>query len=327
MTMLEKYLHAVRFFLPKGSQDDIVRELSDNLLSQFEDREEALGRSLTEDEQADILRRHGHPMIVAGRYRSHQYLIGPVFFPMYTLALKMGMAVALLVTVVLTAVSAVEHSGDVRSIVDGLLAYPGRALMVFAWTTLGFVGLDYVNAQLKLSHSWDPRTLPNVPAQRRWSQRFDAIAELIASCFALVWLLSIPSSPFLIMGPFAAVLSLAPIWTVMYLPAIAVLVATIVLSAITAIQPQSSNARSMARVALHTASTLVFLVLLRAGEWVVVKPGADSASAERLGDLFNLGFRIGLPIAVVIALIDIARELYRWLSRRSATPLGHAGAL
>ena len=60
MDLLERYLQAVKFFLPRPHQDDIVRELSENRI-QIEDREEQLGRPLTEDEQADILRRHGHP--------------------------------------------------------------------------------------------------------------------------------------------------------------------------------------------------------------------------------------------------------------------------
>ena len=44
MDLLKRYLQAVKFFLPRGQQDDIIRELSENLISQFEDREEALGR-------------------------------------------------------------------------------------------------------------------------------------------------------------------------------------------------------------------------------------------------------------------------------------------
>ena len=99
MELLDRYLQAVRFFLPRrGDQDDIIRELSENLRSQMEDREEELGRPLTNDERADILRRHGHPMLVAGRYRSHQHLIGSAFFPIYIFALKLGLGVALIVT-------------------------------------------------------------------------------------------------------------------------------------------------------------------------------------------------------------------------------------
>ena len=124
MDMLERYLQAVRFFLPRRQQDDIVRELRENLISQLDDREQSLGRTLSDDEVADILRRHGHPMLVAGRYRSQQQLIGPVFFPIYLVSLKLGLAVALLVTVVV-AMTTAALNGDVAGHgVQGMLAYP-----------------------------------------------------------------------------------------------------------------------------------------------------------------------------------------------------------
>ena len=66
MTLVDRYLRAVRFFLPRRQQDDIVRELSENLASEIEERSEMLGRELSENELADILRRHGHPIVVAG---------------------------------------------------------------------------------------------------------------------------------------------------------------------------------------------------------------------------------------------------------------------
>ena len=65
MTLVDRYLRAVRFFLPRRQQDDIVRELAENLSSEIEERTESLDRELTENELADILRRHGHPVIVA----------------------------------------------------------------------------------------------------------------------------------------------------------------------------------------------------------------------------------------------------------------------
>ena len=81
MTLVERYLRAVRFFLPRRQQDDIVRELSENLASEIEERSEMLGRELSENELADILRRHGHPIVVAARYAPRQQLIGPVLLP------------------------------------------------------------------------------------------------------------------------------------------------------------------------------------------------------------------------------------------------------
>ena len=81
MELLDRYLQAVKAFLPKKRQADILSELSENILAQIEDKEAELGRPLNEDEQAAILKQHGHPVIVASRYTTRQHLIGPVMFP------------------------------------------------------------------------------------------------------------------------------------------------------------------------------------------------------------------------------------------------------
>ena len=69
MTLIVRYLNAVRDHLPRGEQDDIINELSDNLRSRFEDEEAARGRPLVEEEEVAILKEFGHPMAVAARYR------------------------------------------------------------------------------------------------------------------------------------------------------------------------------------------------------------------------------------------------------------------
>ncbi|HMD32697.1 MAG TPA: hypothetical protein VKG84_12365, partial [Candidatus Acidoferrales bacterium] len=68
MPLLDSYLQAVKLYLPRANSDDIVRELSANLQSQMEERESALGRPLSEDEQMALLKQHGDPMLVARRY-------------------------------------------------------------------------------------------------------------------------------------------------------------------------------------------------------------------------------------------------------------------
>ena len=64
MTLVERYVRAVRDFLPSGQKDDITNELSDSIQSRFEDEASARGRPLTEEEQVAILRSLGHPMAV-----------------------------------------------------------------------------------------------------------------------------------------------------------------------------------------------------------------------------------------------------------------------
>ena len=327
MELLERYLQAVRFFLPRRAQDDIIRELEENLISQMEDREESLGRALTDDERADILRRHGHPMVVAGRYRPRHHLIGPAFFPIYLFALQAGLGVALVVTIVVGAIDALVHGDVAARLVRSLLAYPGRALMVFAWTTLSFAVLDWAQAQLPLSRSWDPRTLPRVVSRENRMSRVTSVCECLAAAAAMIWLLLIAQSPSLILGPATAILDLAPIWWVVYVPILILLLAVLTLSIVNVIHPTWTPARSYARLATQGISLTVGAVLLRAGEWVVAKDSMvleNGTTSSGVADLVNNGIEVGLVIALVVTLFQIAVEVRRLLARRK--PSANAAA-
>jgi hypothetical protein len=87
--LLERYLQAVRFWLPKAQQEDILAELSEDLRSQIEEKETELGRSLDETELGAILKKCGSPMRVASRFQPGQHLIGPAWFPVYRFVLKL----------------------------------------------------------------------------------------------------------------------------------------------------------------------------------------------------------------------------------------------
>jgi hypothetical protein len=80
MELLDRYLQAVKKHLLLRRQDDIIAELRANLESQLEDKEAELGRPLTTGEAEDWLRTLGPPMMVAARYQTQQYLIGPTLF-------------------------------------------------------------------------------------------------------------------------------------------------------------------------------------------------------------------------------------------------------
>lgn len=322
MDLLERYLQAVRFFLPRRQQDDIVRELSENLLSQMEDRAEALGRPLNEDEQADILRRHGHPMLVAGRYRSHQQLIGPVFFPIYVFALKAGLGVALLVTIIVTTITTVLAGAPVRQIVEAFLAFPSRALMVFAWTTLGFAALDFAQARLKLPRTWDPRSLPKVVRHADQISRVRSLCELILAAACAAWVLAVPWAPFLVFGPAAAVFEPAPVWGIVYVPIVLLAVAGVVHAVVTFTRPPWTPARSLLRAAIHVGTFVVGAVLLRAHEWVVVRDGATlpggEANLDRVVAIINMAFPMGLIAMCIVSVVEIVREVRRASSARSS---------
>jgi hypothetical protein len=90
METLDRYLRAVKFWLPREQKQDILAELSDDLRSQIEEQESELGRPLGKAEIEAILKKSGPPMLVAGRYLPERYLIGPALFPIYWFVLRLG---------------------------------------------------------------------------------------------------------------------------------------------------------------------------------------------------------------------------------------------
>ena len=56
MELVDRYLQAVKFWLPREQQDDIARELSEDILSQIEEQERGLGRLMTPAEIEALLK-------------------------------------------------------------------------------------------------------------------------------------------------------------------------------------------------------------------------------------------------------------------------------
>ena len=321
MDLLDRYLEVVRFFLPAKDQDDIIRELRENLVSQIEDREEELGRALDDEELAAILRRHGHPILVAGRYRSHRQLIGPVFFPIYLFVLKAGLGVAAIVTIVLAVVNAAMH-GTLQSAIKAVSAYPGRALMVFAWTTLGFALLDMMQARVRVVTNWDPRRLPKLKRHESSIPRSRTLCEYIFAAIGVIWLLVLSRSPFLLVGPAASLVEYAPIWRAVYPPIVLIAVANAALHLVTFLRPYFTKRRSYARLAVDSSWLLVLAILIRAGQYFVpvasVQNLPENVNANQVVDILNMTFQIGFSVAAVIVFIQIVKELHRL---KRATPM------
>jgi hypothetical protein len=102
MELLESYLRAVKRYLPRAQSTDIIRELSDELRSQLDEKETVLGRPMTDEEVVAFLKQHGDPMTVARRYRQDSpsltigwELIGPELFPMYLIMLSVNLVITL----------------------------------------------------------------------------------------------------------------------------------------------------------------------------------------------------------------------------------------
>ena len=127
MDLVDRYLQQVRRFLPARDQDDIVNELRDDILSDVSDQETHLGRAMTETEMVHLLKHRGHPFLLAQKYRPKQYLlIGPGLLPFYWQTLKAALALAFLVIVIVTAVSAAQGAPP-RELLERLSGFFGVA--------------------------------------------------------------------------------------------------------------------------------------------------------------------------------------------------------
>ncbi len=227
--LFERYLQAIRRYLPWRRQADILAELRANLESQLEDREAELGRPLTEGEMVDWLKQLGSPMHVAMRYQPQQYLIGPAVFPMYWYVLRMAVPLVAVIYTVVNGLLIATQAGGAPSIAEAISRMPSVLIMVAAWVTAVFVGLEfaaahYPNVRLPisgLSRDWSPLTLPPLEkveaAGKKPKSYAQAVAEVIFGFLFLVWLTLIPHHPSLLMGPAAGILHsspfrLAPVW-------------------------------------------------------------------------------------------------------------------
>lgn len=311
MTLIERYLHAVRGFLPASRQEDIIRELSDDIHSQVADKEEALGRPLTESEQSALLKQFGHPMLLASKYRPQRHLIGPALFPFYWFALKMGLGAALIVHLAI-GIAMVAGGQPPDRIIGPLAAFPfGPAVTVFGWVTLVFAVIDVMLPHLRGIDTWNPHTLP-MPRTEPVPSRVGLICEIIASTGFLLWWLAVPRFPFLIFGPAASFMELTPAFQSVHLPIAALWLASLMALWAILLRPDWARFHVVARLLLTGVGLVAALVLLRAGPLVAsANVAAVSGNLDDVVRAVNLASQLGLAAWAAVSVFELLRVLWR----------------
>src|SRR5271163_4291012 len=157
MELLESYLRAVKRYLPRAQSSDIIRELSDDLRSQLEDKESTAGRPLTDEEVVSFLKQHGDPMTVARRYRQDSpslsigwELIGPELFPMYLIMLSVN----LVITVACLVIALLSLHVPITL---GAFVFPVLTQIIVL--TLAFIGLNLVRRKFPQPWYYPPAEL------------------------------------------------------------------------------------------------------------------------------------------------------------------------
>ena len=328
MQLLDRYLAAVRRSLPSGKEDDILAEISDDLQSQAEAKEAQLGRPLTLDEESAILKAYGNPRLVASRYGSEQYLIGPAFLPFYWYTLRIVVIVAVIIAFFSIAMI---PGGPLQS-----FGYMWGALWTTFFSAVGgvtvvFVVLEYIQRRFGRDvgiGAWDPRKLP--PADGRVVSLANSIAELVISIAIMLWLLGIPWMRHALFSftlgpapnePFTLPLHLNPILQQMVLPVFALYALGAALNVANIVQPYRLALRAYVHAAIQGAYCVIALILLSVRDLITLSPSAHPTAklvvtAHWLNSTAHWTVATVAIVCLIVAYCDL-RQLRRSTKRQS----------
>jgi len=309
MELIDRNLQAVRFALPRAQRDDIIKELRDSILSQIEEKEAALGRTLTEDEQVELLKKLGSPMHLASRYGKQQHVIGATMFPIYWKVLKAALGLAFLVQAVASVAMAAAGKPFTQSL-SPVLHYPGVALSVFGWVTVAFAALEYFGVKFRVSDRWDPRKLPPLVKSDPRKSRFELIARLVIQIIFGVWWLAGLHYQYLIFGPGLALLKFGPVWHTIYPVFVMIVLVDVILTAAMIARPHWAQGRHVALLVMSALGLIVLYFLINAPE-LFVASDPSSAESQSLVKAINYGLHLALFIAAIVNVVNIVKEAVR----------------
>jgi hypothetical protein len=320
MDLVDRYMAAVGRQLPAKQAGDILAELREELLARQEERETELGRPLDKKDVEALLVEFGHPLVVAGRYRKTQHLIGPEVFPFWWATMKVVLLIVLGVDVVLFALAELTKGAQVPvgaqahvnastpSVLLGLVFVFGLITLIFAaFERFGKTGF---------LRDWKPRHLP--PVQGNSRSAANLCAEIVVDVVFLAWWFgAIHFRNFV--PPFFLRVDLAPVWDVWRWPIAAYFAAEMAADVYALARPSQAQLNTGVLIARYVVGIAILVGLLQAGHWLVVS--SSQIPAEVLAGIqtnFDLGFRIGLWMTVLGMGVAIAIYGRRWLRARQA---------
>jgi hypothetical protein len=302
MDVLDRYLQAVRFWLPREQQHDISAELSEDIRSEVEEQAAVLGRDLNDDEIASILKRRGRPLQVATQFLPGQYLIGPLLFPVYRFVL---------VIVVLC------------SAVPSLLTWLGIAMIdpffALGVVTAVFAVLERVQSKSKFLEEWDPTKLPPVRDPLRIPRVSSTIEMAVNLGFIAWWLTS--ASSLTVFDRAGVRIEFAPAWRIFFWAFLLIAFANIAVAGANLIRPYWSWLRGGVRLALDCSASIFLCWLFKVNVLAqIVVPNVSPARAAHITNAINTNMARSFPFAVIacvlmVGLADVGRFIRLRASR------------
>jgi len=341
MDLLDRYLQAVKWWLPAEQKEDIVTELREDLRSQIDERGTELGREPNDSEISEILKRCGRPILVAGRYLPQHYLIGPTVYPIYLAVVKTAAIICLVSGTVVGIARLVLFRGHPAATPGETLAMTVGAfwqfgVVAFAAITAVFAAIDRTQTRTGLTEAWSPRDLPRLHDPKR-IPRLGSVIEMALSIMFMTWWADVAAGlPVWTLGRSGARWTAGPVWqdfhARLYWPLLGFGVAALALSAVNLLRPYWTRTR----LAIRAAGDLVAAVLVS----IVIAPHAPEfrsqaaaiRAARRAGGELPIASVVDalvfmiLAVAVLVCVCQAIYEGYRMIELgRAVPPAGRTG--
>ena len=317
MKVIDNYLQSVQsslFLIPAKEKEDIVRELSEEIHSAAERKEEELGRALTEEEQQQMLQPFGHPLLVAGRYRQNvgsvsfgPTIIGPELFPLYRFVLTINLSVTAIVAAVVV-------------LLRGSLEWESMLFPLLVQMTIATVTFAIADASLRRSNGqrWTApsATAPAVDANR--IPRANSVMEIIIGLLAIGLWNELPWYPHRALGIKLQHWTPGPTWndfhSTFFAPVLLLLIVSLVLSFVNLFRSVWSRPRLLTSALINfSCTTMIGMTLWRHAarvrdEWTTLQVSRSTLSKL---ELFNGSIDVTIFATMAIfALITLGYGLH-----------------
>ena len=298
MELLEQYLNVIKMYLPRDQRDDIVNELQENLLSEMEDRESELGRSLNENEQAELLQQHGHPQVVARRYAPDQpnvafgrQLISPESYPIYirVLWIVLGCMAVVHISLVL-----LGKSLGIGAFISSMFWTFVSSTLIFSLTEIIFKKTKHYCLVPSMHYFPLPKWIP--------------VTGFFVLAACTLWWAAIPFFPWLVLGTAAGEMELTTTWHSFYWPVLILLLVNTVQRGVILLRPKWMWFSMPIRLAIYFIGFAMLYFMLDGYPYVSVShiaaadPGIDTLVHNTNQIIYGL-LLVGAPVYWFISIV------------------------
>ncbi len=309
MDLIERYVQAVRFWLPRASQQDIAAELAEDLRCRKEDSEGALGRPLDEAETAALLAKVGNPLQVAGQYLQEKPLMDPALSMIYRFVVKVVLLWILLPLHVCVAVpSAFLSAHPLASMADALGSFAFSALFALGCITLVFILLGGKDS----ARTWDPMKLPPLLKQGpKPVPRSGSLAEVVFGLlFAAWWVEGFRRLPIAWSSHMGGVYAAGPLWTglhaQLFWPVLALTFSGVAVGALCLAKPHLVKFRLIYGILADAFSAGICLVAIQGRRPEIARA---LAALRDLGHTRDLSAAVDGLVAAMLVVIAVASAI------------------